>query len=89
MCVVENNKLKKELLFFHASIFIQPLSGTQQIKLKRNTQSPQTILRSETLLLKINQCARLQLIDFICLNLRLIKKKQSAEQTLLSDQPVK
>lgn len=33
--------------------------------------------KSETLLLKINQCVRLQLIDFICLNLRLIKKKNS------------
>jgi len=68
---------------------MHPLCGTQQTKLGRNMQSPEMILQSETLLLKINQGARLQLIDFICLNLWLINRKTSEEQTLLSDQPVK
>lgn len=89
MCVIKNNGLKKKWFFIYVTYFIWSLSGMQQIKLRRNTDCPQTMLQSETLLLEINQCVRLRLIDFICLNLRLIKKKQSEAQTLFSDQPVK
>lgn len=83
MCVSEKNIVKKKHLFIHVIVFIWPLSGTQKTELRRNnTASSQTILKSETLLLKINQCVRLQLTDFICLNLRLIKKKNSLKSRL-------